>query len=152
MRTVSNSPVRVASALASELPNKPALVRTARGAESPVSFAQQRLWFLHQLEPDSPAYNAAVTVRIAGALDIDAVTRSFSEIVRRHEVLRTVFVEHDGVPAQVVQPAAPIALPRVDLTARTEKRQLHRDTLERFSKCCSHWPVAGPNVFILKSY
>ena len=56
-----------------------------------LSFAQQRLWFLHQLEPMSPAYNVSNTARLTGQLNVAALQQSLSEIIRRHEVLRTVF-------------------------------------------------------------
>ena len=76
----------------------------ARDEELPLSFAQQRLWFLHRLEPDSPFYNIPVAFRMEGLLDIPALERCFNEIIRRHEVLRTTFVEFDGQAVQVVAP------------------------------------------------
>src|SRR5215216_197648 len=68
----------------------------------PLSFAQERLWFLNQLEPESPFYNVNVALRLAGKLDRDALSRSLEEIVRRHESLRTVFLSVNGLPVQVV--------------------------------------------------
>ncbi|HEV2764734.1 MAG TPA: condensation domain-containing protein, partial [Pyrinomonadaceae bacterium] len=93
----------------------PAIRRAPRDAALPLSFAQQRLWFLDQLEPGNPFYNSPSAIRLTGRLDARALARSLSELVRRHEVLRTSFVEADGQPAQVVAPAAPVALPVVEL-------------------------------------
>jgi amino acid adenylation domain-containing protein len=75
-----------------------------RSDEVPLSFAQQRLWFLDRLEPDGFTYNVPVFLRLEGALRVDLLERSLHEIVRRHEVLRTRFVEADGKVAQVVAP------------------------------------------------
>jgi amino acid adenylation domain-containing protein len=83
----------------------------------PLSFAQQRLWFLNQLEPGNAAYNIAQAVRFKGVLDVPALKRSLSEIVRRHEVLRTTFSTVDDRPVQVIHPASPVSLPVEDLTA-----------------------------------
>ena len=82
----------------------------------PLSFAQQRLWFLHQLEPDSPSYNLPSVVRLVDALDIDALERSLSEILRRHESLRTTFDIAGGQPRQVITVAQPVRLSPVDLS------------------------------------
>lgn len=68
----------------------------------PASFAQQRLWFLSQLEPDSASYNTALAVRLRGPLNRDATAQGLGEIVRRHEVLRTTFDEADGELVQVI--------------------------------------------------
>src|SRR5918994_6812467 len=74
----------------------------------PLSFAQQRLWFLHRLDPASPAYNIPAALRLRGRLDVAALQRSLAEIARRHEALRTTFAEMDGRPVQVVAPAGAI--------------------------------------------
>jgi len=71
----------------------------------PLSFAQQRLWFLNQLEPDSAAYNVPAALRLDGRLNVETLERTLSEIVRRHEVLRTTFKVVDGQAAQVVRDA-----------------------------------------------
>ncbi|MEW5927747.1 MAG: non-ribosomal peptide synthase/polyketide synthase [Gemmatimonadota bacterium] len=85
------------------------------GSPLPLSFAQQRLWFIHQLEPGSAAYNMPFPLRVSGALALDALERALTAVVRRHESLRTVFPERDGEPVQLVAPAAPVRLPVVDL-------------------------------------
>jgi amino acid adenylation domain-containing protein/non-ribosomal peptide synthase protein (TIGR01720 family)/FkbM family methyltransferase len=95
-----------------------AVPRRSPEATVPLSFAQQRLWFLQQLEPDSPAYRLAFAVRLGGALSVEALTQALDAIVARHETLRTVFVTVDHQPVQRVQPAAPISLDLIDLTAQ----------------------------------
>jgi len=80
-----------------------------------LSFAQQRLWFLDQLEPDSPAYNIPLAVRITGPLKVVALEQSINEIVRRHEVLRTTCSSVSGQPVQVITPEMTLTLPLVDL-------------------------------------
>ncbi|HVT17774.1 MAG TPA: amino acid adenylation domain-containing protein [Thermoanaerobaculia bacterium] len=93
----------------------PPLRRAARGGQLPLSFAQQRLWFVDQLAPGSPTYNIPAAFVIQGALDAAALERCLSEIVSRHEVLRTSYAALDGRPAQRIHTPAPLALPRIDL-------------------------------------
>jgi amino acid adenylation domain-containing protein/non-ribosomal peptide synthase protein (TIGR01720 family) len=93
----------------------PPLRPIARGEAPPLSFAQQRLWFLDQLEPGSPLYNLAAAIWLDGPLDVGALERSFSEILRRHEVLRTTISASAGGPVQVIAPAMPLVLSTVDL-------------------------------------
>ena len=81
----------------------------------PTSFAQQRLWFLDQREPHSAAYNVPAAFRILGDIDVEALERSFSEVVRRHEVLRTTFRIVKGYPMQCIAPARDVTLPITDL-------------------------------------
>ncbi|PYS89537.1 MAG: hypothetical protein DMF64_17365 [Acidobacteria bacterium] len=92
-----------------------ALQPVLRAAELPLSFAQQRLWFLDQLEPGSAAYNVASAIRLKGELNVPALQQSLDVIVARHEVLRTTFATVGGRPVQVIGPAEPVALPVVDL-------------------------------------
>ncbi|HSL82793.1 MAG TPA: condensation domain-containing protein, partial [Thermoanaerobaculia bacterium] len=103
------------------------------GAELPLSFAQQRLWFLDQLHPGSASFNSSTALRLAGRLDRRALARSLREVVRRHAVLRTVFPAPGGRPVQSVRPVPARLLPRVDLTrlrpARREAEALRLGAL-----------------------
>src|SRR6185503_4978712 len=91
-----------------------------RSGDLPLSFAQERLWFLNQLEPESAFYNMPSGVRLSGELDVDALKRTLSEVIRRHEVLRTTFPIVDGVPVQRVSAAKPFNLPVLDLSKLPE--------------------------------
>ncbi len=97
-------------------PDSIPLAPVAREGAMPLSFAQQRLWFLDQFEPDSPAYNIPAAVRLKGLLDTPALERAFDEVVRRHESLRTRFVSSDGEPLQEVVPELGLRLTKVDLS------------------------------------
>ncbi|RYZ37961.1 MAG: non-ribosomal peptide synthetase, partial [Myxococcaceae bacterium] len=96
----------------------PALVPVARTGAEPLSFAQQRLWFLDQLQPGSAQYNLPAAIRLSGRLDVPALERTFAELVRRHEALRTTFQVRDGEPVQVITPKESGTLVIVDLSAR----------------------------------
>ncbi len=97
---------------------------TTQGTGFPLSFAQQRLWFLYQLTPDNPFYNVPAAIRLTGTLDHQALERSFNEIVRRHAALRTTFTLVDGQPVQVIAPNLTIALPVVNLqSAAVQERE-----------------------------
>jgi len=86
----------------------------------PPSFAQQRLWFLDQLEPANPLYNTPGALRLLGQLDITALERALSEIVRRHEALRTTFQSVEGNPVQIISAPYPVNIPLIDLSALDE--------------------------------
>ena len=86
----------------------------------PLSFAQQRLWFLDQLEPNTAVYNIPDTHYFNGPLNLDALERSLSEIVRRHEILRTTFQSSDGEPVQVIAEAQAQQLEVIDLSQEAE--------------------------------
>ncbi|HEX2093612.1 MAG TPA: amino acid adenylation domain-containing protein, partial [Longimicrobiaceae bacterium] len=92
------------------------LVPGDAGVARPLSFAQQRLWFLDRLQPGSTAYNMLLALRLRGALDPRVLERTLAEVVRRHEALRTTFGEHAGAPVQVIHPVAGVSLPVPDLS------------------------------------
>ena len=94
-----------------------------RGDNLPLSHAQQRLWFLDQLDPGGAAYVMASAVLLRGQLDAQVLEASLTEVVRRHEALRTVFQSRDGAPAQLVREPAPVPLPLVDLGALSSAEQ-----------------------------
>ncbi|HST59834.1 MAG TPA: condensation domain-containing protein, partial [Longimicrobium sp.] len=105
----------------SAAPAAPPAAIPARGAgPAPLSFAQERLWFLDRREPGNAFYNLPNAVRLRGALDGAALERALGEIVRRHEALRTVFAEADGSPVQTIAPFGGFALPVEDLSGRGE--------------------------------
>src|SRR5688500_17898305 len=106
-------------------PSRLSIPVTPRPADGrmPVSFAQQRLWFLDQLEPDSAAYNVVDAHRLRGPLQVDALRRTFDEILRRHEILRTRFVVVDEEPFQIASPEATLDLPLVDLSQMPEPQR-----------------------------
>ena len=130
------------SALQSDKTATPALAEIARRTESgpaPLSFAQQRLWFLQQLEPESPAYNEPIAVYMRGNLDVAALTLTARAITRRHEILRSTFPMVDGQVMQVVDPTfhLQLELPFVDLRGiaqaerEAEVRRKVQEELER---------------------
>jgi amino acid adenylation domain-containing protein len=107
----------------------PPLVPVPRDRPLPLSFAQQRLWFLDRLDPGSPAYNMPFPLRLAGALDVAVLRQAIARVVRRHEALRVVFEDGEEGPVQVVRPAAPVPLPAADLAglpAALRERELLR--------------------------
>ncbi len=97
------------------LPRRPGLDRL------PLSFSQERLWFLDRLDPGSPTFNLPAAVELRGALGSAALAAALTEVVRRHESLRTTFAEVDGVPVQRIAPPGETPLPRIDLAALPEE-------------------------------
>ena len=89
--------------------------RMTRTGDVPLSFVQQRLWFLDQLDPETSTYTIAVRQRLRGPIDEAALARTLTELVRRHESLRTTFVTRNGEPRQHVMPAGPVAPRTIDL-------------------------------------
>ncbi|AEI67139.1 non-ribosomal peptide synthase/polyketide synthase [Corallococcus macrosporus] len=117
----------------------PALRRMPRVGALPLSFAQQRLWFLEQLEPGSSVYNIPLAIRLSGALQVDALELALRELVRRHEVLRTTFRTEGGTPVQIISQQAAVALLVMDLSALPEseaeaevQRLLREESLRGF--------------------
>ncbi|HEU4556927.1 MAG TPA: amino acid adenylation domain-containing protein, partial [Longimicrobium sp.] len=118
--TVAELAVRVEEIRRAGLPVLPPVVPVERARALPLSFAQERLWFIDRMEPGSTVYNMPMALRLGGALDQAALERSLSEIVRRHETLRTTFAEVDGSPVQVIAPFGGFAVPVEDLSALSE--------------------------------
>jgi amino acid adenylation domain-containing protein len=115
------TPALLAARVAAELAGgrmepAPPLVPVSRSGPPVLSFAQQRLWFLHQLDPESPAYNVAQALRLTGNLRVDMLGRALDEVVRRHESLRTSFTVAGGSPRQQIDAFRPRVLPLADLT------------------------------------
>jgi amino acid adenylation domain-containing protein len=129
--TVAGLAAEIEAARAAGETPAPALRRTigdqpsdrTQAREAPLSFAQERLWFLDQFEPGRPVYNLPTALRFTGPLDLSALAAAFAEVVRRHEALRTTFAVADGRAVQVIAPALDLRLPLVDLSALPEERR-----------------------------
>lgn len=101
----------------------PPIQAIPRGKDLPLSWAQERLWFLNQLEGLSATYNVPGAIRVSGNLDVNALQQALSSIVRRHEVLRTSFQTINGTPIQVIHPQATMNITVVDLQQNSEKER-----------------------------
>jgi aspartate racemase len=120
----------------------------------PLSFAQERLWFLDQIQPGQPTYNRPLALRLAGRLDVTALRQAVSEIVRRHDVLRTRFQVVDGQPVQTTMPAGPVNLPLIDLARlpHSERENRARALAAEISRRpidLAQGPFFGPILFRL---
>ena len=98
--------------------------RREKFSPGPVSSAQQRLWFIDQLDPGTPAFNIPAAVRLLGSLDVKVLENCFNEIVKRHESLRTSFAADDGLPVQVIAPSLKFEIPRLDIRHLPEAEQM----------------------------
>ena len=114
---------------AARKPNDQAIPRLGRHERIPLSFAQERLWFLDQLEPGSSAYNLAQAVRLSGPLNSQALVRSLNELVARHDTLRSNFRSAAGVPEQVIAGSRVLDLSTIDLNSSVDGS--NRKVLER---------------------
>ncbi len=129
------------------LEEKIILPRPRDGSPFPLSFAQQRLWFLEQLEPNTALYNIPVAVRITGPLDLDALQHSLDAIVARHESLRTTFSTRQGEPVQVIAAEGHLPIQQLDLSdlpAAQREQRVQRLALEEAQKPfdLEHGPLA----------
>jgi amino acid adenylation domain-containing protein len=114
--TVASMAEHICAALAGgEATPLPPVKPVPRDGNLPLSFAQQRLWFLSQLTPESPYYNLTAATRIRGALDVVTLERALGEIITRHESLRTNFRVLEGQPVQQIRPEAVLSLATLDL-------------------------------------
>src|SRR5580704_10387154 len=122
-QTIAELALRVEELKTVEAVVLPPIRRAQRDNSLPLSFAQQRLWFLNQLEPDNPLYNIPLAIRLNGALNIESLKRALNEIVQRHEVLRTRYVVENELPVQLITDEVEIALPVEDLTDLPDEAQ-----------------------------
>ena len=112
----------------------PERIRRVTRGRAPLSFGQERLWFLHQLDPESAAYNVPAAVEATGSLDRTVLAAALAGVVARHEVLRTGFESSGGVPEAVARPPLPLPLPVIDLghlaSARAQREALRLGLVE----------------------
>ncbi len=121
------------------------LLRQTRNGHLPLSFSQQRLWFINQLEGATPQYNLPEGMRLKGELDLEALDQTASAIVERHEVLRTRFIDVDGEPEQIIDPPAPVHIPVEDLSMFDSAEQQARVVAAQRQDCEYRFDLAhGP--------
>jgi hypothetical protein len=123
----------------------PPIRRRPQSDSVPLSFSQQRLWLIQQLDPQSHLYNVPRAVRMKGKLQLDALERSLNGIVRRHEVLRTTFIAEGGQPVQKVAPGLHLSLPLTDLSKLDSSKQ--ESEIQRLALAEIHQPfdlAVGP--------
>ncbi|TMC17371.1 MAG: hypothetical protein E6J34_18775, partial [Chloroflexi bacterium] len=121
------------------------LVPAQRGETIPLSFAQQRLWFLSQLQPESAAYIYPVVWHLRGTLSIQALQASLQALIQRHEILRTTFTESMGQPVQAIHAVGRSALRFIDLQELRPERQAEKAL--QLAEQATHCPcdlVNGP--------
>jgi acyl carrier protein len=124
----------------------PPIKPVARDLPLPLSFAQQRLWFLEQLTPGHALYTIVTAMQLAGALKRAALLHSLQALVQRHEILRTTFGLSNGQPGQIIAPSLSVALPLIDLSGLpASEQEAQRDRLiqaeERRSFDLAHSPL-----------
>jgi len=101
------------------------------------SYAQQRMWYMDQLQPGNPAYNVPIALRLKGTVDQSVLQRSLNSVIKRHEILRTTFPVNDGTVRQKISPFAEVSLPIIDLRGRheltreNEMRRIMNDEAQR---------------------
>ncbi|NET16505.1 MAG: amino acid adenylation domain-containing protein, partial [Okeania sp. SIO1H6] len=98
----------------------PSLQPISREQTIPLSFAQEQLWFISKLTPEEPVYNQSLTIHLGGEIDIPALEKSLTELIRSHEILRTTYPLVNGQPCQEIQPPSTFTLPIVDLRQWSE--------------------------------
>jgi non-ribosomal peptide synthetase component F len=111
----------------------PPIKAVSRSENLPLSFAQQRLWLLDQLDPGNHTYNDPTAVRLTGSLNITALEQSLNAVVSRHQTLRTVFTTVEGQPVQNIQPITEITIPIVDLRENERSPQQRESQAKRIA-------------------
>ncbi|MCP2170131.1 condensation domain-containing protein, partial [Goodfellowiella coeruleoviolacea] len=142
VRTVFEAPTvaGLAARIDGPGPARPPIVPVERPELIPLSFAQQRLWFLDQLRPGSTEYQVPVALRLFGPLDRAALAEALTAVVARHEALRTTFQVADGTASQVIHPPTEVPLPVLDLRGRGAEL----DEVLRAEISCPHDLTHGP--------
>jgi amino acid adenylation domain-containing protein/non-ribosomal peptide synthase protein (TIGR01720 family) len=124
------------------------LVRISRSENLPLSFAQERLWFLSQLEPTNPFYNELQALRLHGFLNVAALEKSLNRIIQRHEALRTYFATVDGQPVQVIAESLTLSVPLVDLQYLPESER--EISVQRFATAEAQRPFDLASVPLIR--
>jgi len=119
--TVSDLSMLVRHAQKGGISKAPEMKTIDKSKPLPISFAQQRLWFLDQLDPGTPVYNMPGAIRLEGTLDVDLLSRVFSEIINRHDSLRTRFTSIDEQPYQVIEPKGEWSIECLDISQIPEE-------------------------------
>ncbi|MGH7824390.1 MAG: non-ribosomal peptide synthetase [Candidatus Binatia bacterium] len=120
-----------------EAPQSQTIFPREETGEAPLSFSQERLWFLNQLDPESASYNEPTAVQLLGPLDAALLEHCVNEVVRRHEILRAAFRAVEGAPAQVIRETVTLNIPVVDLrncTGNERDAEIHTLALDEFRK------------------
>ncbi|MEH2062943.1 MAG: amino acid adenylation domain-containing protein [Nostoc sp.] len=130
------------------------IVPATRNQNLPLSFAQQRLWFLEQFLPDNPLYNLPQSFHLVGQVNLSALEESINEIIRRHEVLRTTFAFLDGQPVQIIAPTLTVTLHRIDLRSLSDSQkdtEIQRLTIEECQRSfnLNHGPLVRTTLLQL---
>ncbi|WP_169802492.1 non-ribosomal peptide synthetase, partial [Gordonia hydrophobica] len=131
----------------------PVTAMVPRPASIPLSFAQQRMWFINRFEPENGTYNLPNVMRLRGPLDVDALRKAFADLVARHEVLRTVFPAVDGVPQQTIEGAEKVP-ERLDWALATSMSDVESAVTTGFD-LSTEWPLrirllpVGPDEHVL---
>ncbi len=128
--SVAQIGMQVVEKLTDSAPTGLELQPIPRNENLPLCLAQERLWFLDQLEPGNPFYNVAIAILLTGQLNVSAIEQSLNEVVKRHEALRTSFTAVKGRPVQVIAPSLTLTLPVVEVPGLSEAEALHLATQE----------------------
>ncbi|MGE5342713.1 MAG: non-ribosomal peptide synthase/polyketide synthase [Candidatus Omnitrophota bacterium] len=128
------------------LPLQKLIKKQQRPSLIPLSFPQERLWFLQHLDTENTAYFVPRVVRIIGELNVRLLERTFSEIIRRHEILRTVFITRNGTPVQIIKEPYPFTIPVIDINRDDVTEWINREGRQPFD--FEHGPLL--RVTILK--
>lgn len=137
----------LANGIADSMPELPVLSKVDHGKKAPLSYAQQQMWLLDQLNPGSVSYTVPNIMQFPFEIDVDALNRALSEVIRRHETLRTTFAAIDGEPFQVINEAQDVTVSVIDLTdLPVETRDLAAQKLMR-EQARLPWDLANSPPF-----